>query len=295
MTAVKKRIRGRNVSGYVVADATALFLPAGMVTNWHRVLSNSITRETKAAAPTNKRPNYWLHTQGPKLKQSITSTSSKPDPVNRVVTSAVGSRAPYALFVDQGTKSQEAKVLPPWPGRYAFFEHTWRPAPNRPQVGRRLVQGQKAQYFFDEGMLRGMRRLGLSAVPRPGDGFGQGAMGATIANTEFIAPATGAAFRIQIQLWRAARAETWKRERKSYDAARRRQIAEINRRNKPAKPAAPAKPDLGKIRSQIEAGLKARGVRLVPGSVRVKADGTYTYIIVKPGGVQVQRNARWKK
>lgn len=169
MSAVRN-IRGRNVKGYVVVDASLLIAPGGQISNFQNRLAQLIRARTAAAAPTNKRP-HWAYHGETRLRNSFRVSSSKPDLVRMQVTSAVGSTVDYALFVDQGTAGQAAKFLPPWKaGGYPYlFEASWRPKPWSRPVGPIHVKGQEARHFFDRGVRDGMHAVGLSSRPGAGD------------------------------------------------------------------------------------------------------------------------------
>lgn len=165
---------GRGSAVIVNAFGQALFRPGTDVSNWNRRLSNIVTAQTRLAAPSHDyakrplRPHPWLKT----LKETITSTSrTEITEGGGIFWTAVGSSAPYAAFVDQGTNGQAAKILPPWsPGSPTLYDSAWvNPATGRP-VGPKLVPGQRAREYFAAGLQRGFETMGLRSIEAPGSG-----------------------------------------------------------------------------------------------------------------------------
>jgi hypothetical protein len=223
-----KRVRtAGGVNVVVEANAERLFTPAGDISRWNNRLSQKVRAETKIAAPVNKRPR-WSH-YGKPLKQTIRASSSiKPSNGGGLAYAAIGSSAPYALYVDQGTEAFNAKILPPW-RRFSpsLYEHTWKVPENAGtdaegkaiiefyEVGTIRVSGQRGQDFFGTGLTQGMR--GLVADYKPViQAFGAGAVRkfpqrlADYVTTDYNA--SNAAFRAQLEEWRSWRDSAWANE-----------------------------------------------------------------------------------
>lgn len=170
-----KKIRTRGgVNMVVMANAELLFTPSGELSRWKNSLSQRVRHAVADAAPRNKR-HRWSH-YGPPLKKTIKASSDiKISAGGGRIFVAVGSSAPYALFVDQGTRDFLAKILPPWaPMSPSLYEHTWKVPVNDgideetgkatiafEEVGRIRVRGQAAQHFFSRGLTTGMTEMGL--------------------------------------------------------------------------------------------------------------------------------------
>lgn len=217
-----KKLRGRNVSGVVTAYGEVLFAPGGDVNRWTNRFAARIGAETRRAAPTNKRPR-WSH-YGPALKSTI--TASRPEYRQTLrgarVYAAVGSTAPYAYYVDQGTGvyggngPYPAKVLPPWQrGEGSLYEATWRPGgPGKRRVAPVMIKGQKGQQFFDKGLRRGFARMRMRSFQIPGEG----ASGMSEALASFPRGLERAGntpvdegFKAELEQWRTWRDEAWSR------------------------------------------------------------------------------------
>lgn len=216
-----QRIRKRGASGVVTAHGEIMFAPGGLVNSWTNRFANRIGSETRKAAPTNKRPR-WAH-YGKPLKATITASRPEFRPTARGarVYAAVGSTAPHAYYVDQGTgihgpnsRPYEAKILPPWQrGSASLYEHTWRPGgPRGRPVGTITIKGQEGQEFFAKGLARGFMRMKNRSVQVPGDGVAKmsRALAALPRGLERPGntPVTGS-FVLQLEEWRKWRDEAW--------------------------------------------------------------------------------------
>lgn len=215
-----QRIRKRGASGVVTAHGEIMFAPGGLVNSWTNRFANRIGSETRKAAPTNKRPR-WAH-YGKPLKATITASRPEFRPTARGarVYAAVGSTAPYAYYVDQGTGIHggngpyQAKILPPWRrGSPSLFEHTWRPGgPRGRPIGTVTIEGQEGKEFFAKGLARGFMRMKNRSVQVPGDGVAKmsRALAALPRGLERPGntPVTGS-FILQLEDWRKWRDEAW--------------------------------------------------------------------------------------
>ena len=154
--------------------AETLVLPGQIIHGWTQRLGMRMRKYTAAAAPTHDYARRPLRPHpGPHLKDTIIHGATKgyPRRTGGVVFSAVGSTAPYAAFVDQGTNGQMAKILPPWDAglrSHTLYEATWRPKGGAP-LGPKPVKGQEARKFFDAGMARTFQYLGNRSVQVPGE------------------------------------------------------------------------------------------------------------------------------
>lgn len=176
-------IKKRHATIAVTANAEVLFVEGGDVNDWAKKLTGRIKRATVKEAPTNRRPR-WMH-YGKPLKATIVASpvkfrmlgSDKPR-----LYSAVGSTAPHARYVDQGTGiygegrgAYQAKILPPYTwGSPSLFEATWKvPEPmgngevQFREVGTTTVKGQRPRYFFDKGLRKGMTAMHLASAKVP--------------------------------------------------------------------------------------------------------------------------------
>lgn len=243
---VTRTIKGRGVNGVLVVAAEPLFAVTGSVGRWTNGVSQRVRIATARAAPTNKRPR-WAH-YGKPLKQTFTaSTAYQPERLR--VYAGIGSTAPHALYVDQGTKPFEAKILPPWTRggsdlREATYKYpvgftsnsgrggvTWKP------MGGIMVSGQRAQNFFAEGLAAGLAASGVSTVPLPVDGGIEGVIDGIPASLTGASGNTpvNAAFIAQLEEWRAWRNEGWLayqkgRKRPPRARGRRRTVTQADRR-----------------------------------------------------------------
>jgi len=205
MPLVKRlRIKGGNI--VVVANAELLFTPTGMMSRWNNSISQRVRNATAGFAPDNRRPR-WAH-YGKPLKASFRSTTAI-DAATMQTQAAISSTAPHAMYVDQGTSSFNAKILPPLGyGSPTLYEATWRPPGSAPgtQAGAIRVKGQKAQRFFEKGLDAGMAASGIILHQGVGSLKGQrvdllaGFSGATVADAGFIG---------SLELWRSWRAAAW--------------------------------------------------------------------------------------
>lgn len=219
---VVKRIRKRGATITVESHAEILFMPGGSINSWMAKFTGQLRSRTIKNAPTNKRPR-WGH-YGKPLKATIVSARPRfwgnGRDKQRVYT-AVGSTAPHAYYVDQGTGvyggrgPYEAKVLPPYQwGSASLYEHTWRPGGiGTRKVAPVMIQGQEPKFFFDESLRETMHHMRLSAFqvptsPKITDALGskatglEGFLGNTLGDEGFIA---------SLREWRRWRDDAWDR------------------------------------------------------------------------------------
>ena len=147
---------------WLEVHAEVLFAQGQMVDGWTRRFAERTKRYTSAAAPMHNYAKRPLRPHGgPHLKKTFIVGKSKSvlNPMGGVVLSAVGSTSPYALFVDQGTSGQMAKLLPPWaPGSPTLFESTHVNSMGG-APGPKPVSGQTGQHFFDAGLASTMKYM----------------------------------------------------------------------------------------------------------------------------------------
>lgn len=171
-----RRIHNRGANIVVEAHGEVLFGPLGPVPGWMGRLTQRVRAATALEAPTNRRPR-WGH-YGKPLKTTIKGSSRPRRGVNKFhLYSAVGSTAPHAYYVDQGTGvyagngPYEAKILPPWTrGSPSLYEHTWRPPGSQHAIGTTTIKGQRGQFFFDKGLKKGFQSMRLRSYQVPGEG-----------------------------------------------------------------------------------------------------------------------------
>lgn len=236
---VVRTLHNRGANIVIAASAEVLFTPTGDVGRWSRSLTYSARRYAAEAAPINKRPR-WAH-YGKPLKQTMRSTT-KYRPNELRVFSAVGSTAPHAYYVDQGTQDFMAKILPPWTrGGASLYEHTWKPSYNSQPVGEIAVRGQAGQHFFDKGLDRAFAQAHLLDTVVPG---GPRMAAAERALPSGIADFLGntpwsVAFQFQLEQWRAWRDAAYRSSMAFHDDgafARRRAAATRLRGEKTRRP-----------------------------------------------------------
>jgi hypothetical protein len=212
--AVVKVVRKRGATFTIEAYPEVLLLPSGPIGRLNNSLSQRIRRAVAAEAPSNKRPR-WAH-YGKPLKQTMRA-STRVDVRRMMAHSAVGSTANYSLFVDQGTKSFMAKILPPWTRNSpSLYEHTWK-VPDEGggqyrEIGRIRVSGQKAQMYMSRGLQAGLASMRLATrkdYGSPAVAYADQVFPDSIANFIGATPAD-AAFMASLTQWRAWRDEAWK-------------------------------------------------------------------------------------
>lgn len=247
-------VRNRGATTIVEAHGEILFMPSGMMHRWTNSLSNRISRAARNAAPTNKRPR-WGHYGAPLKSTITTSTSAHPEQMR--VFSNIGSSAPYAAYVEQGTgvfaggAPYEAKVLPPYAwGEASLYERTWRPGgPGQRRVAPVMIKGQRGQFFLDEGLRAGFSSMRLASVQTPGT-FPRltAAMDASLVDKPWsgATPSNGA-FRASLAEWRVWRDAAWKRgegmgKGGSEGDAARKYRDKVEASKKPKAPKAPKAP-----------------------------------------------------
>jgi hypothetical protein len=249
-----KVIRDRGANIVVEAHGEVLFAATGDVGRWTNRFSQRVRHFAAQEAPTNKRPR-WAH-YGKPLKSTMRA-STKYRPTLMRVDSAVGSTAPHAYYVDQGTGvyagngPYTAKILPPWTqGGSSLYEHTWRPGGGRGRVGRVLIKGQKGQGFLDAGVKQGFRvmRLAQSAYPDTAK-ITDALSSLPVGLEDFLGntPVTPA-FVAQLNEWRQWRDTAWQAERE-----RQSQAADARYRAKKAAQAATRDQILAEIAQQQKA------------------------------------------
>lgn len=211
-----RRLHKRNANIVVEANAEVLFAPTSDVGRWEARLRERIAAAVVDEAPTNKRPR-WAH-YGLPLKATI-RRSVKYQPGRKRIYGAVGSTAPYAYYVDQGTGIYNgsgpylARILPPWHrGSPSLYESTWVPPGATHPVGSVVIRGQKGQGFFDRGLARGFQSMRLRSFQIPGEGLISGVMNSVPSGLDNFAGNTAAngAFVAQLKEWRAWRDEAWR-------------------------------------------------------------------------------------
>lgn len=301
--AITKRFRDQGANITVTAAGEVLFMPGGQVHRWQRQFGNKIQHFAERAAPVNKRPR-WGH-YGKALKRTIVSNpvrfrQSGPDSFR--VYATVGSSAPHAYYVDQGTGiyagngPYKAKILPPWTRNSpSLYEHTYRlPQADVDSGGKTflswqpvapvVIKGQKGQRFFDAGldraflfMLRSGARSGAGRaglIPRISEAFNHlpNGMDSFKGNTP-----NDAAFRVQLEEWRGWRDAAWKSGKvlgKGYVAERYRRefrnVKETIRRNEKAEIRKAARAKASALRSAKWRKQNADRVRKYNESRRVK-------------------------
>lgn len=219
---VVRRIHNRGATITVESHAEILFMPGGSVNTWTNRFTGRIRARTIAAAPANKRPR-WAH-YGKPLKGTIVSARPRfwgNGRDKQRVYGAVGSTAPYALYVDQGTGvyggsgPYPAKILPPWShGSPSLYERTWRPGgPGTRRVAPVMIKGQQGQEFFAKGLAAAFRSMRMRSAALPGDGSPKisDVMGSAVSTLGNFMGNTAAtpAFVGQLNEWRAWRDEAW--------------------------------------------------------------------------------------
>lgn len=253
--AVVRKIRNRGATITVEANAEILFMPGGQVHNWANRFTGRIRAATIGVAPINKRPR-WGH-YGKPLKSTIVSArprfwSNGGD--RQRVYGAVGSTAPHAYYVDQGTGvfagrgPYAAKIIPPWAPVFDLYEHTWSPkGPGGRTVAPVMIKGQKGQKFFERGLNAAFQSMRMRAYQVPGDpriGSVLNAVPTGLDNFKGNTP-NDSAFQASLEEWRAARDERWSRDGSlgpKKGAPKKRPRGSIPKAAKPPKTTKPKKP-----------------------------------------------------
>ena len=234
-----RRLRQRGANVVVLAAGEPLFAPNGDVTKWVRTFGRDVRKFSIQEAPRNKRPR-WKHYGAP-LKRTIIQTT-QPSPITMLVHSAVGSRAPHAYYVDQGTGvyagkgAYQGKILPPWNwGSPSLYEHTWVPPGSfskNDDLGTVTIRGQKGQKFFDKGLNRAFIKAGMPYIEVPSlGGLAQRAVNTMpVGMTNFAGNTPWSfAFDAQLREWRAWRDDAWNRVYKLGDNGGRRRRSRKSR------------------------------------------------------------------
>ena len=326
-----KVVQRRGSRVVIEAYGEVLMTPAGNVGVWMATLSRAITAATKRAAPSNSRP-YWGHYAGHKrLAESITS-STEYNPALMQVNSVVGSSAPYALFVDQGTgvyaghQPYEAAILPPWTrGDASLYEATWRPGGvGTSKASPVMIRGQRAQKFFQKGIKFGMLSMGVVPHTKPMDPAAS-LKNSTPSNLPGAAPPQMSLFRLQLEEWRIWRDTAWGEGRmlgrdgggssnyaRRMTAAKRSKAQKASRKTtrkppakKTAKPKATQKPapkkppaKKGLTTEQKREIARAIGARWKQAgrefrALEIRNDGTWKALI-KKGSIFKPETGRWR-
>lgn len=317
---VVRTIHKRNVTTTVESHAEILFMPGGSVHNWANRFTGRIRAATIAAAPSNKRPR-WGH-YGKPLKGTIISARPRfwgNGGDKQRVYAAVGSSAPHALFVDQGTGvyggggAYQGKILPPWSyGSPSLYEHTWRPPGSNRPVGTITIKGQKGQFFFEKGLAAAFRSMRMRAFQVPGEGgpsMAAAVSAAPASVTNFIgATASDGAFISSLTEWRSWRDKAFNagmelgdtrrkrslvagrrgkyhpdRHRRS-EAAKRRRAAESAARSKRWRE---AKKEVNQAKSRVNRGRLTNEQKAIAAAKQMMAK----WLLKHPGGRILNYNA----
>lgn len=220
-----RRLRNRGANIEVVAYGEVLFTEAGPVPGWLGRFSQRVRAAAELEAPSNKRPR-WAH-YGKPLKMTMRATTKARRGSSKFhLHAAVGSTAPHAYYVDQGTGVYNgsgpypAAVLPPWQvGSPSLYEATWKPAgPSTANFQSRrvspvMIKGQQGQFFFDKALKRGFQSMRMRSVQLPGEGVS----GMSDVLRSVPAGLTGflgntppsAGFRASLDEWREWRDSAW--------------------------------------------------------------------------------------
>lgn len=217
-----RRIRKRGANIVVEANGEVLFAATGDVGAWTNRFSHRVRSFAAQEAPSNKRPN-WSH-EGKSLKTTFTASTTY-QPGRMRVYAAIGSSAPHAYYVDQGTGifggggPYRAKILPPYAwGSPSLYEHTWRPGGvGSVRVKPVWIKGQPGQGFFDKGLSRGFRSMRMRAFKVPGEGGPKisAALNSIPTGMENFAgntPVSGS-FLANLERWRTWRDAAWVQHR----------------------------------------------------------------------------------
>lgn len=310
--AVVRRIQKRGASITVESHAEVLFMPGGSVNSWAARFTGRIKSRTIAAAPANKRPR-WAH-YGPPLKDTIISARPRfwGNGVDKQrVYAAVGSTAPYALYVDQGTGvyggsgPYPAKILPPWTwGGASLYESTWKPGgPGGKTVPQVMIRGQRGQQFFAKGLAAAFRSMRMRSFALPGEGGPKISEALSAVPTAITAKmhGTGAtpAFIGQLGQWREWRDQAWERReglgRGGGIGSRAHAQATAARTPRPPRPPKPQGPTRAQIMAQYQDAIRRERAdllaqakdkyagRQVTVSPRRKHNGGYAYQVTVTG------------
>lgn len=174
--ATVKVLRERGAKVVVEAHGEVLFAPGTELDRWKNRFSQVIRNRVADRAPrfnsSTKYPQrtYRPHRYPKHLDQTIrAATETKAHPGGGVFFVAVGSIAPYAIYVDQGTGvyggdgAYEAKILPPFTYKgHTFYERR----PGTPPV---MIKGQPGQFFFKNGLDDAFTTMRLPATEVPGN------------------------------------------------------------------------------------------------------------------------------
>lgn len=172
-----RRFRKRNATVVVEASGEVLFAPGTELSRWKNRFSQRIRAATIKAAPMHNYGRRPLRPHpGPHLKETISaSTTTRISRTGGRFYIAVGSSAKYALFVDQGTAGQAAKVLPPYsvgsPSLYWHRSKVPTPGGGWQELGPIFVRGQEAKHFFDTGLRLGFQSMMMRSYQVPGEGI----------------------------------------------------------------------------------------------------------------------------
>lgn len=210
-----KTIRKRGATVVVEANAELMFLPSGQVGSWYRRFNDRILKFTIEATPVHNSAKRPLRPHpGPHLKETIVRGKTKAflRAKGAKLYSAIGSRSPYAVYVDQGTDPFMAKILPPWSdGSPTLYEASWAPPRQRgTPLGPIRVSGQKARNYFATGLERGFRSMRMRSYQIPGERgvFASATQDITTYGAEALpsrGPEEQDAFKMRLREWRSWR------------------------------------------------------------------------------------------
>jgi hypothetical protein len=214
-----RRLKKRGATIEVVAYGEVLFTNAGPVPGWLGRFSQRVRSFAEAEAPSNKRPR-WAH-YGKPLKSTMRATTRTRRGISAFhLHAAVGSTAPHAYYVDQGTgifagnSPYKAEILPPWE-RFSpsLYEASWQPPGSVRRVKPVMIKGQKGQHFFDTALKRGFQSMRMRSIQLPGEGVG--AMSGVLRSepaglVNFLGSTpSDAGFIKSLEEWRAWRDAAW--------------------------------------------------------------------------------------
>lgn len=302
-----KKLRSRGASGVVTAYGEVLFMPGAPIHNWTNRFAARVRSFSAQEAPTNKRPR-WGH-YGKPLKSTMTASRPEFRKTARGarVYAAVGSTAPHAYYVDQGTGvyggggPYPAKVLPPWTrGSPTLYEASWRPGgPGTRRVAPVMIKGQRGQGFFEKGLKRGFQSMRMRSAQVPGGPKITAALAAFPRGLEFAGntPNNGS-FQASLAEWRTWRDTAWGN---NGDLGRPKPVKAVKppKAPKPPKQVKPTKPkkltpaQKGEIARAIGRQLTAQGRQFR--GLKVMDNGTWT-ALVKAANSSIFKPAqgRWR-
>ena len=305
-----RRLRKRGATIEVVAYGEVLFTGVGPVPGWLNRFSQRVKAFAAAEAPSNKRPR-WSH-YGKPLKSTMRANTRPRRGINKFhLHAAVGSTAPHAYYVDQGTGiyggsgPYKAEILPPWE-RFSpsLYDASWVPPGMDHRVRPVMIRGQEGQHFFDEALKRGFESMHTHSVNVPGEGVG--AMSGVLRSepsglANFLGNTpSNAGFVRSLEEWRAWRDAAWDagfilghdqnnstvQKAKSMSKGKGRTKKPSRPKAHPSKPRRPAKDDNAPTRGEIEAKAIAQFKKQNPG-IPVVGKSTNGLVVKTKFGNQV--------